>query len=85
MVESAAEESALALVGETLGRAPRRAPFAAPSAPHVSAAAAAVTQAEPNSDDERYFVPEFEEAAAMPVPRVPRKASRNGHTPDPKG
>jgi hypothetical protein len=69
MVETAAEESARALVGETLGRAPRRAlPPAMMRAPKGS------YNAETDS------VP----ALAMGAEAVPVKASRNGRKPAPK-
>jgi hypothetical protein len=70
MVETAAEESARALVGETLGRAPRRAlPPAMMGAPKGS------YNAEADS------VP----ALAMGAKAVPVRASGNGRKPAPKG
>lgn len=71
MVESAAEESAFALVGETLGRAPRRAMRQANR-----------TEAETLPG----YAPEPAEAMplAAPTGKALRKPSRNGGAPDPK-
>jgi hypothetical protein len=70
-VEEAAGEAARALVGETLGRAPRRA--ALPPCRYNSEV--------PGAEG----VPELEEVATLPVPKAARKANKNGATPDPKG
>ncbi len=81
-VEAAAGEAARALVGETLGNAPRRAHF------HLEESASKSGR-EQYADDNHYFsdVPESVEAASMTVPTAhpTRKPSRNGSKPDPKG
>lgn len=86
-VEAAADEAARALVGETLGRAPRRA-ILSPGAAHRPSDARPEAHGEAYADDDRYFgsVPEVEEAAAMPAPthKLTRKPARNGSKPDPK-
>lgn len=85
-VEAAAGEAARALVGETLGRAPRRASL--PAYRYNAEAPTHKPEAMP-TDDEHYFgeVPEIveREAQAAPTHKPTRKAGRNGSTPDPKG
>jgi len=68
MVESAAEESAFALVGETLGRAPRRATL--PALPSVPATV------HYNAEGDSMPVIAEKESAAQPKP------SRNGRKPE---
>lgn len=85
-VEDAAGEAARALVGETLGRAPRR----IMTPPPMLDVGPKPTEGhrETSTDDDRYLGPGGTREAMMPVStptnRTPRKPSRNGNTPDPK-
>ena len=76
MVESAAEESAFALVGETLGRAPRRAPLPAlPATVHYPVVSGANGNAEADS------MPALAEKESARVP-AQAKPTRNGKRPE---
>ena len=84
-VEAAAGEAARALVGETLGHAPRRATSL--SSPHSETQAQRSAQLNTQTKNEPKLTNDLPEIASpVLVERLPKpKKTRNGSAPDPKG